>query len=110
MKQFSHFILLMVMLSLPLVGMANDPKVDNKDNASQNQAESEKIIAVETSTETASQTQQDSGKSTNMQNSEIKESTTSDSNSLSKFNYLFYFIYKHKYQDKEIINQLEEKF
>ncbi|MBV6641684.1 MAG: hypothetical protein KI791_13250 [Cyclobacteriaceae bacterium] len=36
----------------------------------------------------------------------IEENKSTENNTLSKFNYLFYFIYKHKYQD---INKLEEK-
>ena len=41
---------------------------------------------------------------------ELPESKDSKVNSLDKFNYLFYFIYKYKYQDKMYIEQeLEEK-
>ncbi|XOV92391.1 MAG: hypothetical protein ACFHWX_19580 [Bacteroidota bacterium] len=39
---------------------------------------------------------------------EIQENKETDNN-VSKFNYLFYFIYKYKYQDKTLIDQIEEK-
>jgi len=94
---------------LPFLGFANDPTIENKDEAEKKQADSKEVkaAAAETKKEEPAKTQEGLSKDAVITNStKIEENKSTDDNSLSKFNYLFYFIYKHKYQE---INKLEEK-
>ena len=92
---------------MPFLGLANDPTIENKDEAEKKQADAKEVkVEAESIKEVPAKTQEGLSKDTVITNSTEIEKNISSDHSLSKFNYLFYFIYKHKYQD---IDKLEEK-
>lgn len=107
MKKFSHIIYALLISIFPLLGLANDPK-EGKDAEKNGETTltdktemSVQIDSPENHTETAVSSKE---QLMEINKDSIQQEETNIDN-LSKFNYLFYFIYKHKYKDKVLIEQ-----
>ena len=107
MKKLSHITYALLISSFPLLGLANDPKEGkNAEKEGETTLVEESKMSVQNDTPKNQTETVASSKEELMeinQDSILQEETSIDN--LSKFNYLFYFIYKHKYKDKVLIEQ-----
>lgn len=96
---------------MTFIALANDPTIEENKGDKKAQTEKETEIAeTKIAEETPAKDEGFSKKSVVTSSAEVQIKENESDHSLSKFNYLFYFIYKHKYQDKVLIEQtLDEK-